>query len=641
MPVRQILLLNVLVFITVIGLSLLWELHLEALAIHHHDNPTEVLEDILAPLFYVVVALIAPNYFLFRFGRGLAADAERRLQDSERAIAAILNNAHESIYLLDPDGAVRLSNAVGARQFGRNAEGLKTLNFIELLPQPARDDFRQAFDGTVRNHDSRLLEVHSGGSWRENSLAPVLGEDGRVRQVLVVCRDVTQRRSALATLEHETHTQQAIADIAHMALEDIPLDEFLARALDRVLNSEVFGGSMKGTLFLADPTHHTLTLKAHKNLDCQLQNRCAELKFGECLCGRAAQSGAPLFQAHVGEGHDIRPDGMEDHGHYILPILKDRAVLGVLNLYVPGGHPQNDAEMVALRAIADTIASAIHTKQAEQELDRHRRHLEELVDERTREAQEKTLRLEAALAREKQQGELQRQFVSLVSHEFRTPLTIIDGAAQRMIRRGAKATPDEVATRAGKVRGAVKRMTNLIETTLYASRLDEGKIAMHRGDVALETLIRDIAKRQAEISPDHTIALAFDDFPATIPGDEGLLDQVFTNLLGNAVKYSPNSPKIEVKGWRDGGDVLVSVSDHGLGIPNKDLPFLFKRYFRAATAQGIPGTGIGLNVCREFIHMHGGRITLESAEGQGSRFTVRLPARDGTGAPNSPVAPAP
>ena len=262
---------------------------------------------------------------------------------------------------------------------------------------------------------------------------------------------------------------------------------------------------------------------------------------------------------------------------------------------------------------------------AEDELIHHRDHLQELVAEKTNEVEKKAVELEGALAREKEYNALQQKFVALVSHEFRTPLSIIDGAAQRLIRRKDKLDADEVETRANKVRSAVTRMVGLIDTTLYASSLDAGKIDMKITSCDIQELLLEVCERHSEISPSHQIELMVDDLPCKIFADHRLLDQVFTNLLSNAVKYSPDSPLIEVKGWNDEENALITVTDQGVGIPANDLPHMFGQFFRAKTSEGIKGTGIGLNVVKEFVEMHGGSVGVDSLEGEGSTFTVRIP----------------
>ena len=243
----------------------------------------------------------------------------------------------------------------------------------------------------------------------------------------------------------------------------------------------------------------------------------------------------------------------------------------------------------------------------------------------TAEVQRQAEQLAQALEKEQELNALQREFVALASHEFRTPLTIIDLAAQRLVGRKDKVTPEDLVARTDKIRAAVRRMTGLIESTLYASRLDAGTIAVKRQACDLKGLIREVCARQAEISQFHDIRVDVAGLPENIHADPKLLDQVFTNLLSNAVKYAPDDSRIEVKGWTDGDFAAMSVRDHGVGIAADDLPRLCERFFRARTSAGIGGTGLGLNLVKQLVELHKGTIEVDSIEGQGSVFTVRLP----------------
>ncbi len=260
------------------------------------------------------------------------------------------------------------------------------------------------------------------------------------------------------------------------------------------------------------------------------------------------------------------------------------------------------------------------------ELQQHRDRLEDKVRERTGEVREKAAQLETALEKEKEFSALQRKFISMASHEFRTPLAIIDGAAQRVERRIDSIETPELEKRLSRIRGAVSRMLGLIESTLSASRLDEGRVALKAQEVDLAVLVRTVCERQNEISDNLRINLDLDDLPDRIEGDPALLDQVFTNLLSNAAKYTPESPEISVTGTRQvDGFLAIAIADNGIGIPKDELSRLFDRFFRASTSEGIAGTGIGLNLAGELVEMHGGTISVESDVGVGTTFTVRLP----------------
>jgi len=233
--------------------------------------------------------------------------------------------------------------------------------------------------------------------------------------------------------------------------------------------------------------------------------------------------------------------------------------------------------------------------------------------------------LENALEREREYSVLQHQFVSLVSHEFRTPLTIIDSSAQRLLRHKADMGSDELIERCDKIRGAVDRMIRLIEMVLYSSSLDEGQITFSPESTDLKALIAVACDHQKDASPDHEIRIDIDELPPLVSVDRKLVNQVFQNLLSNAAKYAPDSTLIEVKGWMERDNAMVSVTDHGVGIPIDEQQALFQRFFRASNSKGIAGTGLGLNVCKQFLEMHGGTIAFESVEGKGTTFTVTLP----------------
>lgn len=260
-----------------------------------------------------------------------------------------------------------------------------------------------------------------------------------------------------------------------------------------------------------------------------------------------------------------------------------------------------------------------------QRLNRSNEELEERVADRTATVEAQAAELELALKTQIEFNELQREFISMASHEFRTPLTVIDGNAQRILRTKDRISMDDVVERASTIRGATTHMIGLIDSTLSAEQLEAGKIKLNLKAVDLTDLLKGVQDRQQEISPSHRITSDIQGLPEEIRGDPRLLEQVFANLLSNAVKFSPHQPRVEVTGRRDGEDVVLAVRDHGVGVPANEVPRLFQRYFRASTTTGISGTGIGLHVVKKLLEMHGGSIAVESVEGEGTTFTARLP----------------
>jgi two-component system OmpR family sensor kinase len=237
--------------------------------------------------------------------------------------------------------------------------------------------------------------------------------------------------------------------------------------------------------------------------------------------------------------------------------------------------------------------------------------------------------LEDRLAEEQRLTLLQRNFVSMASHEFRTPLAVIDGHTQRLISRCDRVTTEELAHRARKVKNMVRRMTQLIDNLIGSARLIDGPIELynHPSEVDLGWLLQDSCQLQRELTPDAQILEPVGAAQQLIVyGDASLLSQLLCNLLSNAVKYSPERALIEAAATQEDTEVVVSIKDYGIGIPERDRERVFERYYRGSNTSGIGGSGVGLSLVKSIVDLHKGTISLESTEGRGSRFTLRFPA---------------
>src|SRR4051794_2873520 len=202
--------------------------------------------------------------------------------------------------------------------------------------------------------------------------------------------------------------------------------------------------------------------------------------------------------------------------------------------------------------------------------------------------------LEEKLAQEQRLALLQRNFVSMASHEFRTPLSIIDGHAQRLIKLRDRLQPDEIDDRSGRIRAAVLRLTHLIDNLLNSSRLIDGGAPLYfkPEEIDLGALLREVCQLHREIASGCRIEERFAALPMV--GDPKLLFQAFSNLVANEIKYSSSTAVVELAAGIEDGQVLVRVKDNGIGIPAKDRAQLFERYYRGSNVSGIVGTGVGL-----------------------------------------------
>jgi PAS domain S-box-containing protein len=223
------------------------------------------------------------------------------------------------------------------------------------------------------------------------------------------------------------------------------------------------------------------------------------------------------------------------------------------------------------------------------------------------------------------------EFLSIVSHEFRTALTGIQGFSELIRDGGLEA--DEVRAYGGYIFNDADRINRLIGDMLDLDRMESGRMSMRSGDVDINEVLTEAMARAGTAS---TIEMK-SDFDPRLPivvGDRDRLIQVVSNLVNNAIKYSPDGGMVTLSTRAEGGYALISVTDTGLGIPPDEIGHVFERFrrVRSGAAQSIPGTGLGLTIVKQIVEMHGGKIWVESAVGHGSafHFTVPLAAEDAT-----------
>lgn len=246
----------------------------------------------------------------------------------------------------------------------------------------------------------------------------------------------------------------------------------------------------------------------------------------------------------------------------------------------------------------------------------------QLMDERIY-----TRALEVRLEKERELIEMKERFISIVSHEFRTPLAVILSSVGILRRYYTILTPEKATEKLDGIAVQVRRMEQLLEDVLTISRGNAERIQFRPEPLNLEEFCASIAEtiRQADFER-HPIIVQGVENVRTIYGDRRLLEHILLNLLTNATKYSPPSTPVSLIVGRNPEGVTFTVSDNGIGIPVDDQPRLFEPFHRAQNVSGLEGTGLGLAIVKQSVEEHGGTIAFESIIGKGSSFTVTLPA---------------
>jgi two-component system sensor histidine kinase KdpD len=223
---------------------------------------------------------------------------------------------------------------------------------------------------------------------------------------------------------------------------------------------------------------------------------------------------------------------------------------------------------------------------------------------------------------------LRTALLSSLSHDLRTPLASIEGAASSLLQGPEALTPDVQREMAETIVEESRRMTRLIGNLLDMVRVETGALAVQKAWQPLEEALGVALLRTEERLADHAVKVSLPADLPLVPIDELLIEQVFINLLENAAKYTPVGTGISVRAWQDENAVIVEVADDGPGVPRGDEEAIFRKFHRSTRAdQGAPagGAGLGLTICRGIVSAHGGRIWLEPRAGPGAAFRFSLP----------------
>jgi signal transduction histidine kinase len=407
---------------------------------------------------------------------------------------------------------------------------------------------------------------------------PIFDANGGSGKAIAIFRDVTERRK-LERIEREARTQaEARLSLLQFVLDELPISVYLVRGNDaRLVLANKAATSIWGAYWKQDEPMATF-LKEKGIRIFGVDGHSLPTEHLATL--RAVRQGIVVHQ----QQESIRqPDGTT------LPVLVNAVALEKPHLNFPSSHNVLD-EQIAIVVHQDVTA----LKEAEQMKD---------------------------------------EFIGLAAHELRTPLAVLKGFAETLLVQTARGKGPELAS--WQIEGlqdidqATTRLVELTEDLLDVTRLQAGRLALHTEPTNLVALSQRTISRLQITTEIHQISFEPLTPDVVVNIDPKRIEQVVTNLVNNAIKYSPEGGKIAVQIREDSQlkMALLSVKDHGIGIPEQQQARIFIRFARADNARmyGIGGTGLGLYLCRELVERHNGRIWFESVENQGSIFTIGLP----------------
>ena len=420
-----------------------------------------------------------------------------------------------------------------------------------------------------------------------------------------------EETTTLYEIGQEITAQVALAPTLHLIVE---------RARDLLL-AEVC------LLALRQAESDTFAIQAYSGAVPQV---LARLRFrsGEGLGGRVVATGLPLIVYNYQEEYPDSPflEIIQDAGlrsAVAVPLKARAVVIGVLYLHsrTPGKFHEEDRQL--LSALADQAAIALENAKLYEQVRQYAEELESKVAVRTRELQEVNRQLETA-SRHKS------AFLANMSHELRTPLNSIIGFSEVLLDEALGALPPEEQREfLGNILSSGRHLLTLINDILDLSKVEAGRMELYPEAFAVAEVIRGVLHTIQPLAARKAIGVeeAIEPGLPIVVADLGKVKQILYNLLSNAVKFTPEQGRIGVRAARRHEEVWFAVWDTGIGITPEDQGRIFAEFQQVETtaARQYEGTGLGLTLAQKFVELHGGRIWVESAPGQGSTFTFTLP----------------
>ena len=379
-----------------------------------------------------------------------------------------------------------------------------------------------------------------------------------------------------------------------------------------------------------------------------LSNPVSERMFGYEPDGLSGRSIEDLLPEHLKKRHvayrqefnahpEPRPMGM---GRDLVARRRDGSEFPVS---VSLSYTKIDGDIMVMAFISDMTErkrAEEALKRSEEQLLVYASELEKKVQSRTEDlnstikALEKEVKVRKkaeedarkALGRERELNDLKSKFVSIASHEFRTPLSTVMSSASLIDQYNDRAEKDKVKKHVQRIKTSVNHLTSILNDFLSLGKLEEGKIDVVKDRILVTDFLKEVEEEiNSTLKTGQHLVIHCENSQQSVYSDVRILRNILFNLLSNASKYSDQGKPVYITCTTSDKAVAFVIRDEGIGIPDEDQRHMFDRFFRASNAGNVQGTGLGLNIVKRYVELLGGKISFSSAYGKGSTFTVQIP----------------
>jgi len=563
-----------------------------------------------------LIILIVAAYTVWRIEQSLRNSIARQIQRTETMIAGM----SDGVMLVDGEGKTVFINPAGQTLLGSSEVSVPIFKQAEVYrlrdeggaPLDAKEvPAAQALSTGKTVQDRTVMIAREDRQVAVSMNATPLHEEGRITGVIVTFRDITERRLLEEEMQVQAERAQILADAGAFFSSNIDPNWVTQAIAERV--AEVLGDW--AAVILKAPDSNELRVASIYHRDMASLGLAwsyiyrQPLVVGEGIIGQVVATGYPSLTQNVGGGSPTQTDATSYHVPHmklasllILPLRTRREMLGAM--VIAANDPEraiDDENLPLAEVLAERASLAIENAKLYTEQVEARRKVEDL-------------------------SRLKDEFLSIASHELRTPVTSIKGytqLAKTLIRENDLATSEEYLDIA---LDQIDRMSRLILELLDVSRIETGRLEIRREPIKWAAFVRDVVHHHPAGS-ERKLHVSLPDTDKQVSGDRDRLEQVLGNLLENAAKYSPDGSDINVNVEDRGDQLVTAVCDRGIGIPADELGQVFERFHRGrqVSSTNYGGLGLGLYITKQIVERHGGTIWVDSKEKSGTTFYFSLP----------------
>ncbi len=515
------------------------------------------------------------------------------------------------VWTARPDGEVDYYNQRWFDYTGLTVEQTRGRGWLSVLHPDDRQMCLKRWREAVRagkpyEIEYRFRRTDGVYRWYLGRALPVRDQQQRIISWLGTDTDIDDQKRSEEQLGVRARQQAAVAELGQYALRGMELPDLFEKAL--LMVSQALNVAYSSLSELLDDGTIQVHIRDRKGTTYQTVK-----EWGTSQAAYTLSLKEPVIV-----------DDLRIERRFSVPseVIDEYGLVGSVSIVVEG-HPDPYAVLIVhtrearvftqddiyfLQAVANVLTAAIERKRTEAQL------------------AQALQSLQAANEQLEHSNKAQNDFVSIISHEFRSTLTGIQGFSELI--RDEDFSAREIREYANDINTDARRLSRMINELLDLNRMRSGRMAFNPERIDLNEIIRDVVERTRPNAFGHQIYLYLDARLPLCSGDRDKLTQVVTNLLNNAIKYSPRGGDIALYSELEGEQAHVWVQDHGVGIPTNALEQIFEPYTRIASGETrfVEGTGIGLTIVRQIMQIHGGKVWAESTSGEGSTFHFTLPS---------------